>query len=171
MNCVDCGSENNRPRVPYCHRCGQSRANKRWRETHPERHKASFASWAKRNPDRQAENARRRRMVDPDLSYRQSRQPSIRFANAKGRARTRGIDWTLSFDEWRRLVSSQCHYCSGGLEQTGCGLDRVDNDIGYHSGNVVPCCGACNNKKHQRPYEQMIAIMRDRPASQVGGRS
>lgn len=36
------------------------------------------------------------------------------------------------------------------------GLDRIDNNVGYIEGNVVPCCTICNHAKHTLPYEEFI---------------
>lgn len=59
-----------------------------------------------------------------------------------------------------RLFNSNCHYCNGvpsnllklnnkviGRYQ---GIDRVDNNKGYISGNIVPCCKYCNSFKSNR---------------------
>jgi hypothetical protein len=44
---------------------------------------------------------------------------------------------------------------------SGVGLDRLDNDIGYMSGNVVPCCGICNTTKNSMlSSEEMIEVVK-----------
>ena len=73
-------------------------------------------------------------------------------------ARRRKIEWHMSMDEFREIVSLPCAYC--GLEPTNTretkgyngefifsGVDRVDNSIGYFSENCVPCCTTCNVAK------------------------
>ena len=65
------------------------------------------------------------------------------------------------FNEWYSEQETVCHYCgipeeklsgTGVLTQVGhvlknLGIDRVDNDAGYSSGNIVLCCYACNKVK------------------------
>lgn len=71
----------------------------------------------------------------------------------------RPVPFELSKQEVWELIQQPCHYC--GVEPYHTwppdghtngrivyqGLDRVDNDRGYVSGNVVPCCGTCNKAK------------------------
>lgn len=69
-----------------------------------------------------------------------------------------GREMSLTLEEFRRLTSSDCHYCgrspgaaiksrSKHSEYTFNGLDRVDSSKGYESDNVVPCCEICNTMK------------------------
>jgi len=44
-------------------------------------------------------------------------------------------------------MGCKCYYCNHDLEETGIGLDRIDNDKGYLENNVVPCCWICNKIK------------------------
>ena len=37
------------------------------------------------------------------------------------------------------------------------GIDRVDNALGYTTGNVVPCCKQCNHAKSDMPYADFMA--------------
>ena len=76
-------------------------------------------------------------------------------------ARTRGLAWALTDDEFSELTQRTCHYCgrqpasisgyvkrypeSGGFIYNG--VDRLDNRLGYAVDNCVPCCGLCNRMK------------------------
>ncbi len=73
-------------------------------------------------------------------------------------ARNRVRDFELSLDEFRVLVTSNCHYCGQhpilrktknvvGIPIPINGIDRVDSSIGYLISNVVPCCEVCNKMK------------------------
>jgi len=76
---------------------------------------------------------------------------------------------TLSFEEYVELVTpNQCHYGPHSLPEQGSGIDRLDNKLGYISGNCVPCCTLCNSKKgrleslgfkYPRPVELMKELM------------
>lgn len=83
----------------------------------------------------------------------------------------RGHDFALSKEEFRELTKSSCYYCgaqpgqvkkatSGGGsngDYVYTGVDRVDNDIGYVAGNVVPCCAVCNRAKHVLAQGEFIS--------------
>jgi hypothetical protein len=71
-----------------------------------------------------------------------------RFNYAKSRATKNGKGWLLSFNDYEKLLSQVCHYCSNELapnKASGVGLDRIDNARGYEIDNVLPCCGICNS--------------------------
>ena len=78
-------------------------------------------------------------------------------------ARSRGHECSLSIEEFERLFASNCHYClvppyalfNGKYLYNG--IDRMNNDIGYVAGNVVPCCGICNRAKRAMPYLDFVA--------------
>jgi len=87
----------------------------------------------------------------------------------KHNAKTRNFLWEISNDEAYHLFESPCHYC--GVVGANCktkskrtpyyynGIDRMDNEVGYTSGNVVPCCGLCNISKRNMPYAKFIAYL------------
>lgn len=84
-----------------------------------------------------------------------------RFRKAKSQAKKRGIDFKLSLDQYRAVISQGvCDYCDGPLNRSGSGLDRVDNARPYTAENVVPCCGPCNSIKgeHLNYLEAKIAL-------------
>lgn len=83
--------------------------------------------------------------------HKYSRSLKGRFATSIKTAKYRNLSWELSFEEFSELVSDECFYCNGFLgssKNTGCGLDRVDNNLGYEYDNVVPCCKNCNKIKN-----------------------
>ena len=68
-----------------------------------------------------------------------------RFLIARSGAKARGLDWTLTLDEYATAIGDgRCHYCDGLLSETGVALDRIDNPKGYIPGNIVPSCWLCN---------------------------
>lgn len=80
------------------------------------------------------------------------------IGRTKGRAKRKGIQWKLSKDDVKYLTKMNCHYCGAEPNQVFSGrtlngsyiyngIDRVDNDLGYVLGNVVPCCKICNRAK------------------------
>jgi len=90
------------------------------------------------------------------------------YAIYAGAARRRGLAFSLSLDEFKRLTSSACFYCGEPPAQTTRqvrvksrylynGIDRQDNNDGYVNGNCVPACGVCNYMKHDFAVEEFIA--------------
>jgi len=80
--------------------------------------------------------------------YRNYQQASIR----------REYTFKLTIDEFRNIIESECYYCKeiGSMTPYGFhknidyrynGVDRINNKIGYTTGNVVSCCKICNNAK------------------------
>lgn len=99
-------------------------------------------------------------------------------------AKERKQMYSLTREQFRSLISSNCHYCgfqgrniNGLLSKNGnikgnrstCtkewadrqwikanGIDRKDNSIGYELDNCLPCCEICNIGKNNRSYNDFI---------------
>lgn len=101
--------------------------------------------------------------------------PSVRsslnklYAGYINGAKSRGLDFDVSFEEFVRLTSLNCFYCgispstvykgrrkskSENGDYRYNGLDRIDSSIGYTLNNVVPCCKHCNYAKRQMTYKE-----------------
>lgn len=91
-----------------------------------------------------------------------------RFSTARSKARIKGVEFTISLDEYIGVVGgglSKCHYCNGDLPRIGHCMDRVDNNLGYAKRNVVPCCSRCNSMKGPYlTYAEMKSIWEGRVA-------
>jgi len=83
------------------------------------------------------------------------------------RARKRGIEFRISLQLFREITSKPCAYCGTGPSLVHTpkrangsykynGVDRKDADLGYVSGNVVPCCDICNRAKSDMNYDDFI---------------
>lgn len=87
-------------------------------------------------------------------------------------AKSRGLSFSLTKEEFREMTSSPCFYCgaspSSGIA-TGTnaskltrenatyiynGIDRLDNSLGYELFNCVPCCRPCNFAKRTRSINE-----------------
>jgi hypothetical protein len=79
----------------------------------------------------------------------------------------RSFEFSLTREEFKSLVSGDCHYCGeppaqgANLARTyGVflynGIDRLDNDLGYHFVNCVPCCAICNHMKWTLTKDQFL---------------
>ena len=71
-----------------------------------------------------------------------------RFTFGKTDAKRRGVEWLLTFEQYNSLLKEGiCTYCDSLLNQTGIGLDRIDNNKPYTIENVLASCWNCNNRK------------------------
>lgn len=90
------------------------------------------------------------------------RTPKAKFQNIKSSAKIRNLSFTINEFEYIEIIKSSCYYCCGffPLPETGGGLDRLDNNIGYDLGNVVSCCTICNKTRNDNwsPEETKIII-------------
>ncbi len=89
---------------------------------------------------------------------------TYRFSEYKRAAKLRGHIFTLSKEIFDKVTSQPCKYCGGfNKELNGkkfCGVDRIDNDQGYVSGNVVSCCSACNFMKRAMSETRFLEHIR-----------
>lgn len=102
-------------------------------------------------------------------------------------AKTRKLDFELSFDEFLTLCVGNCYYCGippsqimnvkniQGIPRLNGefiynGIDRVDNDEGYMIENCVPCCRTCNIAKMDMEYEDFLIWIERVHDYQIGGR-
>jgi hypothetical protein len=96
-------------------------------------------------------------LANPDSGYK-----SI-MRSYKYNAALRGHSFDLTFEEFKKLVLSNCYYC--GNEPSNIyfknyydvpynGIDRIDNSIGYSLINSVTCCKMCNIAKNNNTFEK-----------------
>lgn len=95
------------------------------------------------------------------------------YRSIKSGAKSRGLNFEISYDDFLSISSKECFYCgqmdkrnkwayigsaanSSFLESVNNrelydsminGLDRLDSSLGYTMDNVVSCCGTCNRAK------------------------
>ena len=63
-------------------------------------------------------------------------------------AKKRNISVELNLDHYRKLLKLGCVYCGSDLtKEKGYCIDRHDNEKGYITENVSPCCKVCNRAK------------------------
>ena len=100
----------------------------------------------------------------------------------KTTAAKRGLDWGLSEEEFMFFLKQNCHYCGRAPFQYRAygkkagayymGIDRVENDVGYIMGNLVPCCKVCNSAKRcmsQEDFYVWIKMVYKHSASRKRG--
>jgi len=81
-------------------------------------------------------------------------------------ARTRGLVFSLTSEDFLRITSQNCFYCGTEPAQDkkslhenyrANGIDRVDNNVGYVLENCVPCCMPCNYMKRAQGQDEFFA--------------
>lgn len=96
------------------------------------------------------------------------------FSYYKNSASKKGMDFSLTKDEFISLAESNCSYCGSppsnssnhyGTKYTPVsqwsynGIDRVDSSIGYVSGNCVPACICCNQAKNDLSVSEFKSLV------------
>lgn len=82
-------------------------------------------------------------------------------------ANKRGIDFTLSYEDFLNLSYGSCVYCGAAhgkdcKNETGSkhkllnGIDRVDSNKGYTIDNCVSCCSKCNYMKGRLSVREFV---------------
>jgi len=89
-----------------------------------------------------------------------SRKTNGKYSASKAKAKSNGIEWSLSKDDYTILLSMPCTYCRNKIKQDfGYGITRLDNDKGFEPGNVITCCKTCNKiKASGLSYQEMTLI-------------
>jgi hypothetical protein len=98
------------------------------------------------------------------------------YQNYQNGAKSRGLEFSLTFEEFVDLTGKDCSYC-GALPQNKYpsrqakgqdnplkyyyynGLDRVDPKLGYILDNVQPCCADCNYAKSDLTEEEFLILV------------
>lgn len=144
-NCKQCRSKQSK--IRYQHKKHEiSKKNKQYYNENKEAVKAYKKAYYKKNIE---------------LHHAKARKIERLFLFSKHRSRYRGLEWTITFDEYASLRKNLCFYCDQGLPPVGTGLDRLDNSKGYMLNNVVPCCKACNHIRGDNlTVEEMFLAMR-----------
>lgn len=90
---------------------------------------------------------------------------NIIYNKYKRRAKERYLVFSLSKNEFKKLLQQPCFYCGikPGQRQKGKisdfiynGVDRIDSCLGYYPANCVSCCGICNKIKMKLSREDFL---------------
>lgn len=107
----------------------------------------------------------REKMMNDDRFYRKL------FSRYKTQAKNRNIKFNVTLENLKPIFDSNCFYCDVKPYQKMIvngkyrvetefllynGIDRVDNKLGYEEGNLVSCCGECNQMKMDMDLKDFI---------------
>ena len=63
-----------------------------------------------------------------------------KYLSKASSSKDRGLSFELPFNEYKKLVNrKRCYFTNMSLCPLTLSLDRIDNTLGYVSGNVVAC--------------------------------
>lgn len=80
-----------------------------------------------------------------------------RYSIYKGNAKSKNRVFDLTLEQFEEITSRPCYYCGEYTEDREyCGIDRVDNVIGYVLANCISCCAMCNYMRHKLTLEKYI---------------
>lgn len=86
-----------------------------------------------------------------------------RYNIYKKGARSRGLDFLLSQDEFDFITQEPCYYCgeysNNYFGKQYSGIDRINSSMGYIEDNVVPCCTMCNRMKLDYKFDEWVDKM------------
>ena len=89
-------------------------------------------------------------------------------------ATIKNLSFSLTKEQFRKIISRNCYYCNkipsnrmdskkqkynGDLIYSG--IDRKDNNKGYHIDNCLPCCKRCNFLKKDTSYIKFLQTIND----------
>lgn len=123
-----------------------------WIKSNPLKKKQYQATYRARNREKikMYEEEYRSRPEVKERRKKQKQTPKYRYQDLIYSAKVRGLELTITFEQFRKFCTFDCIYCGRNLVTSGYGLDRLDNNRGYHLDNVAPCCAKCNDARGDR---------------------
>lgn len=120
---------------------------KQYRAEHKEEKKEYMQQYSKDNKDKlQEQKIVWYHRTKDTKGYKVN--PRSRFTRYRAGAKHRGLVFEITQEEAYQLFKGDCHYCGTPPDPLS-GIDRVNNDEGYTTNNVVSCCGYCNRMKNK----------------------
>ncbi len=135
--------------MPQKNRTSYLKYHKDYYQKNRERLLSQQKEYHKQNAEKRCAYSRAHYRANKNKAAAYRRTPEVRYRFNVGTAIRRGHEWTITFEEYKELMTKACHYCDGylGKSTAGSGLDRIDNAQGYHFKNVLPCCIVCNRTR------------------------
>jgi hypothetical protein len=126
------------------HKDAIQEATRKWRQDNLEKIREWDRNHMKELIEKNPESIKRIKRIS-NRKYRND--PGHKFKILIQIAAKKKINFSLTLEEYVKLLKNPCYYCEVSLENwSGGSLDRINNDksIGYRVDNVLPCCGNCN---------------------------
>lgn len=82
---------------------------------------------------------------------------SCHYNDYQVRAVKLGYDFQMTCEEYANIITRNCYICDKPASNMHTnGIDRFDNNIGYVSENIRPCCFECNVMKLDMLFDDFI---------------
>lgn len=94
-----------------------------------------------------------------DKYRRLGKTPLWRFGYYKEHAKKSEREFSITLDEFTKLITGNCYYC--GDKESQMGIDRIDNNVGYKINNSRTCCAKCNLAKGKMSEKEFIQMCKD----------
>lgn len=100
------------------------------------REKEAASKRARYQLNKNQHNARRRALYAADPSKWKASNPRVAYAKQKHHAKTRGIPFLLTFDEWHAIWHESGKFAERGCSRGKYVMARLGDKGGYEVGNV-----------------------------------
>lgn len=167
--CITCGiNESPKWRKSICNKCYMHEYMKEYKKTHDWK---KYSNKYKKQYQDGSDEYKQLRKIKTHI-YEEFRGKFItrRMSLGRSKAKSRGLEWLITIEEYHILILQPCHYCNNELGdpvEKGIGLDRIDNSKGYTIDNVLSCCAVCNvirsdklSKEEMEAVAKLIISMR-----------
>lgn len=151
--------KDNRSKRGYQHKCKDCRRNKVGMNI--ESYFNYQNNYYEKNKEKrilnQKENYKRNKVARALWSKKYRDTVDYRYAHYKKDSKVRSLAFDLTIEEFEKITSQRCFYCDEFHDtKEYCGIDRVDNNIGYVLNNLVPCCEFCNFSKRDNAQDYFL---------------
>lgn len=85
---------------------------------------------------------------------------NTRYVAYQKRAESKDLKFDIPLIIFTSLITKPCYFCGDSLELSTVGVDRLNNDEGYISGNCVACCWQCNRSKSNQTVDEFVSFIR-----------
>jgi hypothetical protein len=141
---------------------GSAESKKRWRENHPEQNKACQKQYQTLNREKYLLGKKNHytRTREEQAKYYKNHWQTLqgKYGQYRKRSLAKGFSFELTVQQFSQYWQQPCFYC--GSEIRTIGIDRVDNDLGYEEGNILPCCTSCNSAKGVRSFDDFMDYLK-----------
>ena len=83
------------------------------------------------------------------------------FSRYKSNAKKKNRVFEITKEQYSLMTNTPCYYCERTITETNkSGMDRVDNDEGYTTDNIISCCGECNRMRGNTGQDEYIDMVK-----------
>src|SRR5438105_3230270 len=136
-------------------------AMRRWRERHPEAHRAENAAYYARHAERLKRRIGAYHLANPAI---------VRAKSQKHRALRLAAEGSFTAGEWTELVDSysgRCAYCGDNAKLEPDHRVALSRGGSNRIANILPACHRCNARKHRMTEAEFRARLLSEPHPKI----